>query len=644
MNIIFGIWRPDGPPVTREEIHTMATHTRRFASDGEWIRPCGELAMGAQAQYTHKRSWLAPQPLSDSDGNLLVLDGRLDNYRELIVELNLTNEGVSDSEIILSAYRRWGNECFERLIGDWAFVLWNSQERTLALARDHAGTRLLHYSRDILGTVVWSTFLDSFKSTGLFDKPDAQYVAAYAAMVPAYSRSPFCGVQPVLPGHSLTISSKGMTSKQFWTPLVFDQLSYKSASDYDAHFLSLFEQAVDRRTGPGEPLLAQLSGGMDSTSIVCMADYLQMAGRRNGTLDTISYYDDSEPSWNERPYFSLVETRRGKQGIHIDATRNRRNFEKPPENEADYLLPGIDYACIRRDLEFHERIRAGGYRSILSGIGGDEFTGGVPDSTPELVDHLAGGRFLTFLRRSVDWCLADRSSLRTSVTRSCQFLASRLTLNHLDDTWKHIPWLTETSKQLCAATIRELPFSRYLPFKTRPSAIDACDTWWFTLRTQPHLRPSEVYRYEYLYPYFDRDLVEFLLRVPQEQLHQPRRRRAMMRRAMSGIVPIEILERKRKGFLLKEPLADIVTHAPQFRSLFKESILTELGYIDQRRFEEALEKTVRGLDLRFWPAILRTVGLETWLRARFEPKRLHRGSEDHGEVMSILSSEKVPIS
>ena len=103
---------------------------------------------------------------------------------------------------------------------------------------------------------------------------------------------------------------------------------YSSDGDYESHFLALFEQSLERRTGPGAPILAQLSGGMDSTAIVCLSDRLRRSTDPHcKILDTISFFDDSEASLNETPYFSLVEDRRGKVGIHLDTAFSQRTFE-----------------------------------------------------------------------------------------------------------------------------------------------------------------------------------------------------------------------------------------------------------------------------------------------------------------------------
>lgn len=615
MNIIFGTWRPQGATISLAELNDLAGPTGRFAADGLSKRTAGNIGMGAQAHYTDDRSRLEMQPASDFAGRLLVYDGRLDNHADLQRELGFDEKIVADTEIVLMAYKRWGHDCFARLIGDWSLALWDSVSHTLYLARDHAGTRTLYYSRDAAGTVIWSTYLDSFSVTDHLREPDPQYMASYLAMLPVYGRSPYRDIQAVLPGHFLAIKENRIEAKQFWTPLVDDQIVYKSDGDYSAHFLCLLEQAIARRDCPGAPRVAHLSGGMDSTSIVCLSDKLRKSQQPGGELiDTLSYYDDSESSWNERPYFTLVESMRGKTGTHMDASQYRNTFEKSSDTGALFLYPGTDQTSIEQERAFRLMTVHNGYRSILSGIGGDELTGGIPDATVALADYLVRGKFLAGTRHAIAWCISDRTSLIESFAQSVGFLTSHLSFSSLDKDWSSIPWLSYTTRQMCHASIRELPLVLYRPFRTRPGAVESCQSWWYMLRTQPHLKPSEVYRYEYRYPYLDRDLVDFLLRIPMHQLARPGRRRFMMRNALKGIVPDEILERRRKGFLLGTALKQITRLASRFEQLIDTSLLVEAGFIERDSLRTALKHTIDGQDLRWWGFILRAIGLETWLR------------------------------
>ena len=643
MNIIFGIWRPQGAPVTREELESMGVHTRRFAPDGEWFRNYSEFGVGVQAQYTHARSRLDAQPVSDVAGNILVYDGRLDNYRDLLRDLDLTGENTSDSEIILCAYQKWGSGCFVRFVGDWALTLWDSQARTLYLARDHAGTRTLHYAYDDAGMVTWATYLDSYVGTDLLDALDDVYMASYLAMLPCYGRTPYKGIRAVLPGHVVRVTSHGARTTQFWAPTVQERMLRPSHGDLKAEFLHLLEQSVARRAGPGAPVLAQLSGGMDSTSIVCVADRLRIrSGNGAEPLDTLSFFDDSEATWNERPYFSLVEAKRGHRGFHMDVSLYRTSFERPSEHGASYLYPGIEHSFVKRDLDLYSLTCAGGYRSILSGIGGDEFTGGIPNPCGEVTDLVLAARFLKGAEHAIAWCLARRISIVELLTQCVALLRRHLDSSNLEVTIASIPWLTAEARQLAQIAIRELPMVHFRPFKVGPKMAEVSETWWSTLRTQPHLKPSEIYRYEYRYPYLDRDFIDFLLRVPADQLAQPGRRRSLMRAALRGVVPEEVLERRRKAYLLAGPLKNIRQLAPKISEAITTSLLAEHGYVDKDVLKRTLADIAHGDTTQGWGFILRFAWLETWLQHRAQTKIA--SEEIQIPAGALMATDRVPVS
>ena len=320
MSIIFGVRMADNAPVEDSYLRKLAYATERFAPDGTFVQTDAQVGMGFQPYYTHERSRFETRPAIDARGNMLGFDGRLDNHEELRTVLGLSPQTVADSSIVLAAFERWGERCFARLAGDWALALWSRADRSLYLARDHAGTRTLYFEM-LKGSLLWSTCLETFFVEVSKRDLDEAYMARYLARQPIHDLTPYKGIQAVTPAHYLCIQGNTIKRKAHWNWLATNQIRYRTDVEYEEHFFSLFEQAVERRTGPGAPILAELSGGLDSSSIVCMSDYLR---KQEGTasiperlLNTVSYYDDSELNWNERPFFAAVERARGKQGIHI---------------------------------------------------------------------------------------------------------------------------------------------------------------------------------------------------------------------------------------------------------------------------------------------------------------------------------------
>jgi asparagine synthase (glutamine-hydrolysing) len=330
----------------------------------------------------------------------------------------------------------------------------------------------------------------------------------------------------------------------------------------------------------------------------------------------LSYYDDSEPSWNERPYFSLVEAKRGRRGFHVDASLYRQSFEGPTEHGARYLYPGIHEGTIKHDIDLYATTSCGGYRSILSGIGGDEFTGGNPSPASEIADLLAMGRVASSACRALAWCLAQRTSLVGLFGQSIAFLSDHSQHAHFDSKKTVIPWLTPLMRQHLQTAAHELPLVHFRPLFVRPKMAELSETWWYTLRTQPHLKPSETFRWEYRYPFLDRNLLEFLFELPYEYLAKPGRRRFLMRAALQQIVPEEILERRRKAYLLSSPLRNIRELTTCLAAIINRSVLVQSCYVDKTALRGALERTVNGEDLRWWGYLLRFATLETWLQHR----------------------------
>jgi asparagine synthase (glutamine-hydrolysing) len=612
MSILFGIRKPVGTTVTEQQLIRRARGTARFALDGTFVYSSGQVGMGFQPYYTHKRSKMEVSPVQDKVENLLTFDGRLDNYAELCSLLDFESETTADSVIVLAAFRRWGESCFSRFIGDWALALWSPKENQVYLARDHAGTRTLYY-QNLAGVLQWSTSLETFWADKSTYSLDEQYTATYLGLHPIGDLTPYKGIRSVPPAHYLIVEGERITKKPHWNWSPKQRREYHSDRDYEERFLSLFTQSVERRTGCGAPILAQLSGGMDSTSIVCISDRIrQSQSPDNDLIDTVSFYDDSEPNWNERPYFSIVERGRGKTGIHIPTSFAERTFEPPEFNGSPYLLPGADSLAAEWEKKFNNHIGGHGYRVILSGIGGDEVLGGISTPLPELAEYLIAGKLGHLLQRTIAWCLADRSPLIHMLYRTIRFTGS-LYRKPSRDKLSLPPWIKPRLRTICLELSRT-DCSGHPRIGRSPAAISNGLSWWSIMETLPHLYPAALTRYEYRYPYLDRDLVDFLFCVPREQLVRPGRRRSLMRRALEGIVPTEVLERRRKANLVRGPLLSFQNARIQLENLLAKPLAAELGYIDPVQVRSACDLLASGKDNRWSMHFRRTIGLELWLR------------------------------
>lgn len=617
MSIIFGILKQEGSRLAEPELRSLGAPTERFTTNKAVTAIVENIGMGFQLNNTHLRSTLETQPAHDDQGNLLTLDGRLDNFERLCGDLGLDAEGTADSQIALAAFARWGEDCFSRLVGDWAVALWSESGSRLYLARDHAGTRSLYYKKSRDG-VMWSTYLDAFGLSSSAHELDARYASRYMALQPIGDLTPYRDVTSVTPAHFLVFHKGRVTKKPHWDWIAREQIVYRRDADYEAHFNELFSRSVQRRTGPGAPVIAHLSGGMDSSSIVCMSDAIRRSegAEKNGLLDTISFFDDTEPTWDDGSYFPIVEAFRGKVGIHIDVSTQRRDYAPIARSEGFYCLPGGDASTAASEHRLSKVLYGRGYRAILSGVGGDELLGGVPTVLPQLADHFVSGAWDTMSRLAMDSCLAERTPMVSLPIKLMGYFwkiygpQARLRVKDAP------PWLTRDAIRHSQSMGNGLP-NRGSTLAL-PSVIDSGTSWWSIVATLPHLTPELNTRYEYRYPFLDRDLVDFLLRVPKQQLVRPNRRRSLMRRAMRAVLPEPVLERRRKAHLSRSPTLSLVAQMSRLESAFRASRLAQLGLIDDGAIVRQLHLIETKSGMKWVAALTRTAVIEVWLQSLLE--------------------------
>jgi len=638
MSAQYGHWNFDGKPVERDYPEKVESAIAPYGPDGRSSFTASDISILYAAFHTTKESHLEVQPHTARSGAVITWDGRLDNRTELLSDFrHREGDGLTDIEIVAAAYDRWGTDCFAMLIGDWALSIWNPQTRSLVLAKDPVGPRHLYYSFDDK-QVSWSTVVDPLvllagKSFTLCE----EYIAGWFSFFPATHLTPYVGIHSVPPSSLVLIRAGKHTVSKYWDFDPSKRIRYRTDGEYEEHFRSVFADSVRRRLRSDSPILAELSGGMDSSSIVCMADTIIARGdAETPRLDTISYYDDSEPNWNERPYFTKVEERRGGTGAHIDVG-SQESFRFEFESDRFAATPGSGGRPSKARRQIAACMTSQGNRVVLSGIGGDEVTGCVPTPIPELEDLLARGQFRTLARQLRIWALNKRKPwfhLLFDAARG--FFPPALV-----GVQKHrrpAAWLNPAFVKRNRAPL--------LGYEGRLKLFGPLPTFQENLSTLAGLRrqlecvalPFEPL-YEKRYPYLDRGLLEFIYSIPREQLVRPGQRRSMMRRAMVGIVPDELLNRKRKAYVARGPLVEISADWSRYAALTQHMVSSSLGMVETETFLEALQKARHGKQVPV-VTLLRTLSIEIWLRS-LSNHRLPDGLPKGSSQAAILSEEMI---
>jgi len=612
MSVQFGRWNFDGKPVGSDYLEKVKPLLAPYGPDDAGSYSKHNISILYHAFHTTKESRREAQPHVTSSGATLTWDGRLDNRAELLRQFRgAVTVGSTDVEIVAAAYEYWGSDCFGMLIGDWALSIWDSNTRSLILAKDPIGTRHLYYSFE-KDQVTWSTILDPLvlfagKTFALCE----EYIAGWFSFFPATHLTPYVGIDSVPPSSSVLIRGGKYTVSKYWDFDPDKQIRYRTDCEYEEHFRAVFAEAVRRKLRSDNPILAELSGGMDSSSIVCMAD--DMIARRGADtprLDTLSYFNDSEPNWNERPYFTKVEERRGRTGCHIDVAA-KETFRFESESDCFAATPGSGGRPDEVAKLVAEYMTVHGNRVVLSGIGGDEVMGGVPTPVPELGDLLATARLKVLAHQLKIWALKKRKPwfyLLFETARSFfpTFLVG-VPMHKRPAPWLLHDFVKRNRAALHSYESRITLFPSLPSFQVNVATLDTlrrelmCDS----LTLQPLC--------ERRYPYLDRNLLEFIYSIPREQIVRPGQRRSLMRRALGGIVPHELLNRQRKAYVSRGPLAAVSAEWARLLPLTQHMVSTSLGIVDEKEFAKVLQTARHGQEAPIVP-LMRTLSIENWLR------------------------------
>jgi asparagine synthase (glutamine-hydrolysing) len=627
MSVQFGRWNLEGQAPAAEYVEKVSAILAPHGPDSDEAYSKGGVKILYRAFHTTKESRRETQPHVSASGTVITWDGRLDNRAELIGELrdSLTISST-DVAIVAAAVERWRDKSLGRLIGDWALSIWNPGDPSLILAKDPVGTRHLYYSFE-KDHVTWSTILDPLVLfAGRTFSICEEYIAGRFSHFPAAHLTPYVGVHAVPPCSFVLLRplKDGIerTISKYWDFDPGKRIRYRSDAEYEEHFRGVLATAVRRRLRSDRPVLAELSGGMDSSSIVCISDIV--IGRNQAEcprLDTISWYDDSydhiEPDWNERPFFTKVEETRGRAGYHIDLsslndTNARERFETDYDGDRFAATPIPNKAFDEFAEQYAAYFRSHGYCVTLSGVGGDELTGsGVPTPKPELQNLAARGRFVTLAHQLRVWAAKMREPrlpLLWEAVRS--FLPLELVRAARD---RHLaPWLDAGFVHRNRAALYAYP-SRVRLFGPLPSFQDHIDKLKVNQRFLAYFHLQPEFPREIRFPYFDRDLLEFMYAIPREQIVRVGQRRSLMKRALVGIVPNEILYRRRMPLVLQRSMKNDSTNWPTLLEMGQHFVSTSIGIIDSDRFTESLRKAPHDEEVPL-DILRRTLELESWLR------------------------------
>ena len=325
MSAIIAIYNIRGNPAVIEHGAAMMQELSRFPLDDEQTWQRSKVFLGCRAQWITPESVRERNPLHDPERGLAVVaDAILDNREELCEALGIAparRSGVTDPELLLYAYEVWGTEMAARLVGDFAFAIWDERRRRLYAARDYSGARTLYFTRDPSSGTVWlgtiiAPLLGLPHLSGALNR---QWIAEYLALpytVDAVDGrlTVYEGIEQLPPAHFLVADAEGRLSLRLYCRVEEprEKLRLKSDAEYEEALRDVLGRAVKARLRTHRGVGAHLSGGLDSGSVAAFAAReLKAQGK---PLYTFSYvpvadFEDWTPRSrmaDERAYINAV--------------------------------------------------------------------------------------------------------------------------------------------------------------------------------------------------------------------------------------------------------------------------------------------------------------------------------------------------
>ncbi len=623
MSAIAGFFHRAGAPAAERDLERMMVTLKRWGPDGAgaWMR--GPVALGQLGLHATPKGLARPAVL---DGprrtSFIAADARLDNPRELGSALGLQAsqvEGSGHEELIVGAYQLWGTRCVERLLGDFAFAIWDEERRVLFCARDPIGVRPFYYfCSDRL--FAFGTQIKALLA--LPDVPRRLHEATlgdYLALLPPDKENTFyAGIRRLPPGSAVEVARDSLAVRRYWEPDDSRELRLGSDSEYAEAFKTIFGEAVRSRLQDAAPAGVMLSGGLDSSSIVGIAREIRGPDPALVTLSgTFPSFQGSNGKVDETRFIEMVVSGGGVEPHYVPAD------DRSPL--LDFLWQGeepVPAASLYMDWAILRAANDLGLKAIISGNDGDSVVGYGRAFLGELAWSL---RWMTLLKELKALSRRYRVGRRSILA---QWVLPTLVPGPIADAraWfrrDQVPVYDPRSfiRRDFAARVGVTERAREMEREDRPRRRERevhrmnIDSPMLTVLLEVFARVAAEFSLETRYPFLDRRLMEFCLSIPGDQKLRDGWDRVVMRRAMEGLLPPEIRWRDAKqdlnpNFNLKllesrELLDDIVVRDPEILEPYVDLSALQTAY---ERFLASPGTGQQGFSV-FWAAVF---GL--WLR------------------------------
>lgn len=500
------------------------------------------------------------QPIfNEAKTKAIVFNGEIYNYkplRELLMKQGHRFQTQSDTEVILHAYEEYGENCVHRLRGMFAFAIWDSQRRHLFLARDRVGIKPLFYCWDgqkfLFGSEIKAILQDPMVARTIDPFALDDYLTYLYIPAP---KTIFQGIRKLRPGHTLTVSEDGLKEQEYWD-LTFASQDGLSEVEYAEGLSERLHESVAIHLMSEVPLGAFLSGGIDSSAVVGM-----MAGSLDQPVSTASI-GFREDGFDELPYAQIVAHRFQTQAyehiVEVDAARILDDlvwhFDEPFADSS--MVPTYYVSQVARE---HVTV-------CLSGDGGDENFAGYRRYRFDVLENRIRAVVPAALRAPLFGVLGrvyPKADWLPQVFRA-KTLLMNLSFSPEQAYFHSMSCFKPQMKRLLYCTPLQRALNDYQPFSVMKAYFDRTQDWHPLSRIQyvdikTYLvddiltkvdRASMAHSLEVRVPLLDHEVMEYAAHIPAPYKLRRGEGKYIFKKALSGLIPPEILHRPKMGFRL----------------------------------------------------------------------------------------------
>jgi asparagine synthase (glutamine-hydrolysing) len=597
MNTFFCALRVDAQPISRTELFGQIAKLPRSL---DWQ---SQFSGAFAAMTTGPRFSMRPL-LARGRGYMAVGDVRLDNRRELTRMYGIEDGDASDLEIVAAAIDQRGAAVIPEILGDFCIVFWDARAQKLIAARDAFGVKPLYYRREGNHLLIASRLAPLVGDETL----DRDYLADMLVGLPsATPRTVWQGTHSVEPGALLVQRGSVTAQSRYWDAAAFQPAAAVNEQDAVNQFRDLFFRAVDHRTTTGEAVWSQLSGGLDSSAVVAVAERRRIGDGIQRIAGAVTVVDSLGDGDEQRFSNAVLAQYPMRNELVRDywPWRNDQHWGPPITDEPSPLFP-----FHARDQQMVDAVRQNGGRVLLSGLGSDHYLHG---SMHYMADLLASGSVRNAMQEALGWAIANRRSFWSTARYNAV-----MPLLHLTGIGKprvQLPrWINRGFANAHAVEHRiaeaQMPKARFGELYQTHTATELrrVANW---IQRGPFEDQLEM-----RYPFLHRPLVEFALRLPVSMKIRPGTHKWILREALRGILPEVVRTRTTKGGMDARIYWTLQHEAPLINKLITDPMLGQLGCVNVDELRRMVELARQG-EFRHTVHLFSVLSLETWLRARF---------------------------